>query len=106
MGYAIIDPYTNRRVNTGQQSILLVRCPNIFSGYYGDKSGEGFYSFEDKRWHHTSDFVIEDAEGVLTFCDRKKRFIKLSSKIISLTAIENSLLPLSVGGSNGFRLVA
>ncbi len=104
MEYAIIDLETNRRVNTGQQGILLVRGPNVFSGYYGDKSGEGFYTFENKRWYYTGDFVKEDAEGVLTFSGRKKRFIKLGGEMISLPAIENALQSLSANGSNGPEL--
>lgn len=104
MEYAIIDPETNQRVNIGQQGILLVRGPNIFAGYYGDKSGEGFYTFENKRWYDTGDFVKEDSEGILTFSGRKKRFIKLGGEMISLPAIENALLPLSAGGTNGPEL--
>jgi acyl-CoA synthetase (AMP-forming)/AMP-acid ligase II/acyl carrier protein/MFS family permease len=92
MEYAIIDPETNRRVDIGEQGILLVRGPNIFSGYYGSKNGDGFSAFEEKRWYNTGDFVKEDDEGVLTFCGRKKRFIKLGGEMISLPAIENALL--------------
>jgi acyl-CoA synthetase (AMP-forming)/AMP-acid ligase II/acyl carrier protein len=92
MEYAIIDPETDRRVDKGLQGILLVRGPNIFNGYYGNKNGDGFYTLEEKHWYNTGDFVKEDAEGVLTFCGRKKRFIKLGGEMISLPAIENALL--------------
>ena len=33
----------------------------------------------------------EDAEGILTFCGRLKRFIKLGGEMISLPAIESAL---------------
>lgn len=102
MEYAIIDPETDRRMDIGRQGILLVRGPNIFSGYYGNKNGDGFYALEGKRWYNTGDFVKADAEGVLTFCGRKKRFIKLGGEMISLPAIENALLAnLSTGNNNG-----
>ncbi|OPY06029.1 MAG: Bifunctional protein Aas [Syntrophus sp. PtaB.Bin001] len=100
MEYAIIDPETNRRVNIGDQGILLVRGPNIFGGYYGSKNGDGFSAFEEKRWYNTGDFVKEDNEGVLTFCGRKKRFIKLGGEMISLPAIENALL-VNFSANNG-----
>ncbi len=91
MEYAIIDPETNSRVEIGRQGILLVRGPNIFSGYHLDASGNGFSAFEQKSWYNTGDFVKEDADGLLTFCGRKKRFIKLAGEMISLPAIENVL---------------
>ncbi len=92
MEYAIIDPETESKVTPGRQGILLVRGPNIFGGYHGDGNGAGFSEFEEKRWYNTGDFVKEDATGVLTFCGRKKRFIKLGGEMISLPAIENALL--------------
>ena len=90
--YAIIDPETQNRVTIGRQGILLVRGPNIFGGYHLDGNGAGFHEFDEKRWYNTGDFVKEDAAGVLTFCGRKKRFIKLGGEMISLPAIENALL--------------
>ncbi len=102
MEYAIIDPETDRRMDIGHQGILLVRGPNIFNGYYGNKNGDGFYALEGKRWYNTGDFVKEDAGGVLTFCGRKKRFIKLGGEMISLPAIENALLAnISTGDNDG-----
>lgn len=90
--YAIIDPERDLRVDIGQQGILLVRGPNIFAGYHRDDNGAGFYEFDGKRWYNTGDFVKEDNERMLTFCGRKKRFIKLGGEMISLPAIENALL--------------
>ncbi|MEN6620477.1 MAG: MFS transporter [Smithella sp.] len=101
MEYVIIDPEKDHRVNAGQQGILLVRGPNIFNGYYGRNKDDGFYMFEGQRWYNTGDFVKEDAEGVLTFSGRKKRFIKLGGEMISLPAIENALLPLATDDGKG-----
>lgn len=91
MEYAIIDPETDSRVSIGRQGILLVRGPNIFSGYHLDANGSGFSTFESKSWYNTGDFVKEDADGLLSFCGRKKRFIKMGGEMISLPAIENVL---------------
>lgn len=92
MEYVIIDSETDSRVEIGQQGILLVRGPNIFSGYYRDGNGAGFHEFEGRPWYNTGDFVKEDNDRMLTFCGRKKRFIKLGGEMISLPAIENALL--------------
>jgi long-chain-fatty-acid--[acyl-carrier-protein] ligase len=92
MEYAIIDPETDSRVEIGRQGILLVRGPNIFGGYHRDGNGAGFYEFDGRRWYNTGDFVKEDNDRMLTFCGRKKRFIKLGGEMISLPAIENVLL--------------
>jgi len=92
MEYAIIDPETSVRAGVGRQGILLVRGPNIFNGYYRSGNGTGFTEFEGKRWYNTGDFVVEDQDGILTFCGRKKRFIKLGGEMISLPAIESVLL--------------
>jgi len=92
MEYAIIDPETDSRVEIGRQGILLVRGPNIFNGYHRDGGGAGFHEFDGRRWYNTGDFVKEDHDRMLTFCGRKKRFIKLGGEMISLPAIENVLL--------------
>ncbi len=91
MEYVIIDPETDSRVEIGRQGILLVRGPNIFNGYHKDTNGAGFSLFDGKSWYNTGDFVKEDNDRMLTFCGRKKRFIKLGGEMISLPAIENVL---------------
>ncbi len=102
MEYGIIDPETEQPAEKGCQGLLLVRGPNIFGGYYRDGSGSGFSDFAGKRWYNTGDFVREDGEGNLTFCGRKKRFIKLGGEMISLPAIENVLLShFPTAGDNG-----
>jgi acyl-CoA synthetase (AMP-forming)/AMP-acid ligase II/1-acyl-sn-glycerol-3-phosphate acyltransferase/acyl carrier protein len=102
MEYAIIDPETDSRVEIGRQGILLVRGPNIFSGYHRDGNGAGFHEFDGRRWYNTGDFVKEDNDRMLTFCGRKKRFIKLGGEMISLPAIENVLLAhFSADNGNG-----
>jgi long-chain-fatty-acid--[acyl-carrier-protein] ligase len=102
MEYAIIDQESSIRAGVDRQGLLLVRGPNIFNGYYPGGNGAGFTEFEGKRWYNTGDFVKEDADGILTFCGRKKRFVKLGGEMISLPAIENVLLGHFTGhGDNG-----
>lgn len=101
MEYAVVDGESGARVAAGRQGILLVRGPNIFGGYLNEDCGKGFTRFEDQIWYDTGDFVREEG-GVLTFCGRKKRFIKLGGEMISLPAIENALLAgVEAIGDNG-----
>lgn len=90
--YAIVDPEIKKRVIPGEKGLLLLRGPNIFSGYLNDTSGKGFVEFEHKRWYNSGDFVSEHNETFLTFCGREKRFVKLGGEMISLPAIETVLL--------------
>jgi long-chain-fatty-acid--[acyl-carrier-protein] ligase len=68
---------------------LLVRGPNVFSGYLGDANNP-FVRFDGYSWYDTGDLVYEQ-NGVLVFAGRLKRFVKLGGEMISLPAIEQVL---------------
>jgi acyl-[acyl-carrier-protein]-phospholipid O-acyltransferase/long-chain-fatty-acid--[acyl-carrier-protein] ligase len=89
--YIIINPETDEKVNIGEQGMLCVNGPNMFSGYLGD-SPDPFVEIFGNRWYRTGDLVIEDTNGVLTFKGRLKRFVKIGGEMISLTAIESVLI--------------
>ncbi|MCD6184613.1 MAG: AMP-binding protein [Deltaproteobacteria bacterium] len=91
LDYAIIDTEKGERVAPGHQGMLLVRGESIFNGYLNYNGASPFVDFEKKSWYKTGDLVKEDSDGVLTFCGRLKRFIKLGGEMISLPAIENVL---------------
>lgn len=86
--YAIIDVDSGQRVRRGEAGMLLVRGPCVFDGYLGRDVASPFVEFEGKSWYRTGDLVVEDADGVLTFRGRLKRFVKLGGEMISLPAIE------------------
>jgi len=96
MEYAIIDPESDppRRLEPGHRGMLIVRGANVFDGYLHYDGPSPFVDFEDRRWYCTGDLVTEDADGVLTFAGRLKRFVKLGGEMISLPAIEAVLTPL------------
>ncbi|MFH1970121.1 MAG: AMP-binding protein [Verrucomicrobiota bacterium] len=89
--HAIVHPETGRRVAPGQTGMLLLRGPSIFGGYLNYKGPSPFVELEGEPWYRTGDLISEDAEGVLTFAGRLKRFIKLGGEMISLPAIEEVL---------------
>ena len=89
--YAVVDLDQDRRVESGAQGMLLVRGPSIFGGYLNYDGPSPFVEFEGKSWYRTGDLVCEDADGVLTFRGRLKRFVKLGGEMVSLPAIEAAL---------------
>lgn len=89
--YAIVDLDKDCRVERGAQGMLLVRGPSIFGGYLNYDGPSPFVDFEGKSWYRTGDLVCEDADGVLTFRGRLKRFVKLGGEMVSLPAIEAAL---------------
>jgi len=90
--YALVDPDAAdaemRRVPPGREGMLLVRGPSVFAGYLNADAPCPFVSFEGENWYRTGDLVVADADGVLTFAGRRKRFVKIGGEMISLPAIE------------------
>ena len=86
--HAIVDVDTGQPAETGAAGMLLVRGPCVFPGYLGTDAASPFVEFAGKRWYRTGDLVSADADGVLTFRGRLKRFVKLGGEMISLPAIE------------------
>ncbi|MBU3950226.1 MAG: AMP-binding protein [Proteobacteria bacterium] len=92
MEYVIIHPENSARIPVGEQGLLLVKGPNVFAGYLKGEAKSPFVDFEGEKYFDTGDLVKEDMNGILTFCGRLKRFIKLGGEMISLPAIENVLM--------------
>jgi long-chain-fatty-acid--[acyl-carrier-protein] ligase len=89
--HAIIDPECGKPTPCGQRGMLLVRGPSVFSGYIKFDGPSPFVSYAGKQWYRTGDLVSEDADGILTFCGRLKRFVKIGGEMIPLAAVEAAL---------------
>ncbi|CAK8725323.1 Carrier domain-containing protein [Candidatus Electrothrix laxa] len=89
MEYVLLDPETNEPVSVGKNGRLLVRGPNVFSGYLEDAPSP-FVDFDGKSWYDTGDLMFE-RDGVLVFAGHLKRFVKMGGEMISLPAIEQVL---------------
>ncbi len=89
MEYVLLDPENDQPVSPGKNGRLLVRGPNVFSGYLGD-APTPFVDFAGKSWYDTGDLMFE-RDGVLVFAGRLKRFVKIGGEMISLPAIEQVL---------------
>lgn len=90
--HSIVDVETRQRVKSGAKGLLLLRGESIFHGYLHHDGPSPFEDFEGRSWYCTGDLVREDAEGILHFAGRLKRFVKLGGEMISLPSIEEALL--------------
>lgn len=90
--HLLIDADTRQPVSAPGTGVLHVAGPCVFDGYLAYEGPSPFVEIEGRRWYNTGDIVHEDADGVLTFRGRLKRFIKLGGEMISLPAIEAVLL--------------
>lgn len=89
MRSVLLDVETGQPAAPGKNGRLLVRGPNVFSGYIGEAKSP-FVEFQGQSWYDTGDLMHEQ-NGVLIFAGRLKRFVKLGGEMISLPAIEQVL---------------
>jgi long-chain acyl-CoA synthetase len=99
---AINTPAANRMGSVGkplpqvayriaEDGELLVKGPNVFSGYWKRPQHEP-ENFDAEGWFQTGDIGHLDANGFLYITDRKKELLKTSGgKLIAPQPIENKL---------------
>jgi crotonobetaine/carnitine-CoA ligase len=72
----------------GGEIVVRPRVPNaMYSGYW-NKAAETLDAWSN-LWHHTGDFGRMEADGVLTFLDRKKDIVRRRGENVSSLAVEN-----------------
>jgi len=104
--HTIISVDTGKEVGRNRAGMLLVRGPSVFSGYLNYDGESPFVEYKGKEWYKTGDLISEDTEGILTFCGRLKRFVKLGGEMISLPAIEEVLVPHFAGDDDEGPVIA
>lgn len=86
----VVDPENpTRDVPPGERGELLVRGPQVFSGYYG-KPEETEAVFVDD-WFRTGDIVTIDDAGFVRIVDRIKELIITGGFNVAPTEVENVL---------------
>ncbi len=75
---------------TGEQGELIVRGPQVFSGYW-KKPDETAAVFVDGGWFRTGDIVTVDADGFVRIVDRIKELVKTSGFNVSPSEVEETL---------------
>jgi long-chain-fatty-acid--[acyl-carrier-protein] ligase len=88
LDYVVVDPNSLESHMPPCSGVLLVRGPSVFGGYLNYEGKSPFVEVSGMRWYNTGDLVSIDADGLLTFSGRLKRFVKLGGEMVSLPAIE------------------
>ncbi|WP_282836534.1 long-chain-fatty-acid--CoA ligase [Microbacterium flavum] len=76
---------------TGEPGELLVRGPQVFSGYWSQPE-ETASTLLEGGWLRTGDIVVADADGFVTVVDRMKELIITGGFNISPSEVEDVLL--------------
>lgn len=79
-------------MQTGEQGMIFVTGDSIFSGYIDMAIESPFEEFDNQKWYKTGDLGYIDSDGFLFITGRLKRFVKIAGEMISLPAIESTLL--------------
>lgn len=86
----VVDPdEPTRDVPAGERGELIVRGPQVFSGYYG-KPEETEAVFTE-GWYRTGDIVTIDEAGFVRIVDRIKELIITGGFNVAPTEVENAL---------------
>ena len=86
----VVDPdEPTKDVPRGERGELVVRGPQVFSGYYG-KPEETESVFVD-GWYRTGDIVTIDEAGFVRIVDRIKELIITGGFNVAPTEVENAL---------------
>jgi long-chain-fatty-acid--[acyl-carrier-protein] ligase len=86
-----IHPETLQLLAQGGDGEICIRGPNVFNGYL-DNPRSPFIAIEGKKWYRTGDLGHLDPHGNLIISGRLKRFTKLGGEMISLGAVEETLV--------------
>lgn len=98
----IVNPESHEPLPIGKQGLILARGPNVFKGYLDPKIPSPFIAVENRLWYQTGDLGFLNPEGYLMLSGRLKRFVKIGGEMVSLIAIEETLL--QAGVEKGWKL--
>jgi acyl-[acyl-carrier-protein]-phospholipid O-acyltransferase/long-chain-fatty-acid--[acyl-carrier-protein] ligase len=89
----IVDPDTREPRPVGTPGLLLVRGPNVMTGYLGraDKTAEVLRD----GWYVTGDIATLDEDGFLQITDRLSRFSKIGGEMVPHIKVEEKLHELA-----------
>jgi acyl-[acyl-carrier-protein]-phospholipid O-acyltransferase/long-chain-fatty-acid--[acyl-carrier-protein] ligase len=85
----IVDPDTFEPVPPGSPGMLLVRGPNVMTGYLGREDLTA--SVMHHGWYITGDIALLDEDGFLTITDRLSRFSKIGGEMVPHGKVEDAL---------------
>ncbi|MFO1512800.1 MAG: AMP-binding protein [Verrucomicrobiota bacterium] len=89
----IVDVNSRETVAIGQSGLLLVRGPNVMTGYLGkpEKTSEVLVD----GWYTTGDIAALDEDGFIQITDRLSRFSKIGGEMVPHIKVEEKLHELA-----------
>jgi acyl-[acyl-carrier-protein]-phospholipid O-acyltransferase / long-chain-fatty-acid--[acyl-carrier-protein] ligase len=100
----IVDPETMQPVGVGEPGLLLVRGPNVMSGYL-NKPEKTADVLRD-GWYNTGDIARMDEDGFLQITDRLSRFSKIGGEMVPHIKVEEILQELAGATEQTFVVTA
>lgn len=93
MAVRIVDPETGAMRKAGESGLMLLKGPNIMSGYLGrsEKTAEVL----KEGWYVTGDIAAMDEEGFVFITDRLSRFSKIGGEMVPHIKVEERLHELA-----------
>ena len=85
----IVDPDSFVPLPPGTPGMLLVRGPNVMTGYLGREDLTA--SVMHDGWYITGDIAMLDEDGFLTITDRLSRFSKIGGEMVPHGKVEEAL---------------
>ena len=90
----IVNPDSLEDLPLGAEGLVLIGGPQVMPSYYQDLDRTQQAILVDKNifWYKTGDKGKLDEDGFLYLVDRYSRFAKIGGEMVSLTAVEESVL--------------
>jgi acyl-[acyl-carrier-protein]-phospholipid O-acyltransferase/long-chain-fatty-acid--[acyl-carrier-protein] ligase len=86
----VVDPETGVPVAHGAEGMLLVKGPNVMTGYL--KNPEATASVLRDGWYVTGDLARVDGDGFICLLGRLSRFSKIGGEMVPHVGVEDKLL--------------
>ncbi len=98
--FKIVNPDTLETLPVDEDGMILISGVQVMPGYLNnpEKTAEALIDLDGNRWYVTGDKGHIDKDGYLTIVDRYSRFAKIAGEMVSLGAIETSILDLLPDG--------
>jgi len=85
----IVDPESDTPLSPGTPGMLLVKGPNVMTGYLGREDLTA--NVMRDGWYITGDIAMVDDDGFLTITDRLSRFSKIGGEMVPHGKVEEAL---------------
>lgn len=95
--FRVVDPETYEMLPQGEEGMVLIGGTQVMKGYLKNpqKTNQSVIEKDSVRWYITGDKGFVDDEGFLTLIDRYSRFAKIAGEMVSLSAVEQSIMKLA-----------